>query len=1304
MDSSDDEVEDLPRFVSDYHFEDENREPISFASLPLQWDGEEAVDGEIREIFLSGFVDNGLRKIYKPVTAWKFNLSNAVPEILVLFKKTNWAMLQKPRKGFEKEIRSILVTIHCLYFAKKSPDTPEKFLWDQLAKTFSTYDVRPNQQDLVDHIPLIGEAVKKDEALGKSKFLLTFLEEKPQKRKELEKVIQTAVKPAFIVEDDDVMDDAEDESDEDDDLFATVCAFCDNGGDILCCDGRCMRSFHATTEAGDESECESLGFTTKQLKAIESFICPNCQYKQHQCFCCGKLGSSDKASGAEVFRCNSATCGLFYHPYCVATRLHEDNPTAIDEFTKKIAAGESFTCPIHKCHVCKGVEDKTDDGLQFAVCRRCPKSYHRKCLPREIVFEDTKDEGLVARAWEGLLPKRILIYCLDHQIDEDIGTPKRDHIRFPAIYENKKKQASELFCKAKLKKRYMNWEDSAQDLNSKTESKQIEKTSQALKKFDSIKKKEKNPYLPESFKRRKVSVKSRFGNMMSVSNKLEKLSEADESGPCLGDQLYELVCGGSTKTRRMSSPTSEKNVNTKRASSSFQLDEDSERSLLELIEESTSSITMDDILQKQKKKVPSTHSCCFKNALDKTFTQGKIEASVEAVQAALQKLEQGCSIEDAKAVCGPEILHQMTRWKNKLKVYLSPFLYGMRYTSFGRHFTKVEKLKEIVDKLHLYVQDGDMIVDFCCGANDFSCIMKRKLDETRKNCSYKNYDILQPKNDFNFEKKDWMTVQRHELPTGSRLIMGLNPPFGVKASLANQFIDKALEFKPKLLILIVPPETERLDKKLQPYDLVWEDCKKFSGKSFYLPGSVDAKDKQIEQWNTTPPVLSLWSHPDWTVKHSTIAQEHGHVSAGREESTLEENCSNVHSPGYLVEDNCNLGGDVTIPTDNCPMEIDNRGLNDSREFTTGGLKESSPCVTESVHEIDDHLKKQSKEKSAKRREDQDRHGKTAEKLSVSKESSPKNERGGHGFHGHMKNSSSQMSSKRGQGQDYCEHAVEKPCVHNDSSPSVNDREGHGIQCHKENQSKEKSLERRQSQDYWGKAVEWPSVREANRGMHHSVSPNATGARSSLEHHQSLSHEVPSHIRLEKEIYPNLSHSFSGYGRQFGGEYGGNVVNIPDGSVSHYQNPGTGTDFPWINGPIDDAGYRPYFRDNVRGSDISSQVQFNGNPGPEPFNWRGYAMTHDPEYGHDPAHGYSNFNPPSSYGYPSREATFGRMNTPAPTMQRYASQLDELNHARMSGRNGAVHDAQLPKFQMDSMGFAPASDGMFPRNGSSGWLE
>lgn len=68
------------------------------------------------------------------------------------------------------------------------------------------------------------------------------------------------------------------------------------------------------------------------------------------------------------------------------------------------------------------------------------------------------------------------------------------------------------------------------------------------------------------------------------------------------------------------------------------------------------------------------------------------------------------TIEEAKAVCEPEILHQIVRWKRKLQVYLGPFLHGMRYTSFGRHFTKVDKLKEVIERLQWYVQDGDTLL------------------------------------------------------------------------------------------------------------------------------------------------------------------------------------------------------------------------------------------------------------------------------------------------------------------------------------------------------------------------------------------------------------------------------------------------------------------------------------------------------------------------------------------------------------------------------------------------------------------
>ncbi|MED6121228.1 hypothetical protein PIB30_028056 [Stylosanthes scabra] len=57
-------------------------------------------------------------------------------------------------------------------------------------------------------------------------------------------------------------------------------------------------------------------------------------------------------------------------------------------------------------------------------------SYHRK---RAIAFEDIEDEVIITRGWNGLMPNRTHIYCLKHDIDEELGTPIRDHmkIKFP---------------------------------------------------------------------------------------------------------------------------------------------------------------------------------------------------------------------------------------------------------------------------------------------------------------------------------------------------------------------------------------------------------------------------------------------------------------------------------------------------------------------------------------------------------------------------------------------------------------------------------------------------------------------------------------------------------------------------------------------------------------------------------------------------------------------------------------------------------------------------------------------------------
>ncbi|KAM6553990.1 hypothetical protein CsatB_014752 [Cannabis sativa] len=1003
MASSDDEDEALPLSVANYHFVDDKDEPVSFSVLPIQWRENEEIGGDNLQVFLHGTADNGLQKLYKQVIAWKFDLSYVKPEISVLTKDNSWIVLQKPRKSFEKVIKSILITVNCLHFISRNPDTPGKSLWDHMSKVFSSFEVRPSKNDLVDQKSLIIEAMEKNDILAKSKFLLAYLDEKPRKRKAPDEERQATTTSSFIVDETEETEYAEeDDSNEDDELFDSVCTFCDNGGDILCCEGSCLRSFHATVESGEDSNCVSLGYTEDEVNLIQQYLCKNCEYKQHQCFVCGKLGSSDKYSGAEVFRCVSATCGRFYHPRCVAKLLNPFNGVSAEDQEKKIINGESFTCPIHKCCVCKEGENTKDPDLQFAVCRRCPKSYHKKCLPRKISFEDIEEEGIVTRAWTDLLPNRILIYCLKHEIDEDLGTPVRNHVKFPGVEEQKstfrkkstsigekrQKQTAELLTdRKKTKTRVPPLEKSHEGRTTHAESKQSKKSFSAVKVGG--KNTGKLPVGSSIYKKVKVNDASRE----------EMNSPMAEENNSLGDKLYTLYNkrSGSVKSRKRDTSDVDKaaivNPATKRSSSDLPpLDADREKRLLELMKDAESKINIEGI--KQKFKAPSTHVAYKNLASEKAaITLGKVEVSVEAIRAALRKLEEGSSIEDAKAVCSSEVLERMFKWKDRLGASLSPFLHGMRYTSFGRHFTKVEKLEEIVNKLHWYVQDDDMIVDFCCGANDFSVLMKKKLDETGKKCSYKNYDFIEPKNDFCFEKRDWMSVKPKELPTGSKLIMGLNPPFGVRACLANKFIDKALEFNPKLLILIVPQETERLDEKAQPYDLVWEDDHLLSGKSFYLPGSADVKDKQMEQWNVKPPLLYLWSHPDWSNRHRKITESH--VNLFKQEEAVVD----VHSLGnhddsgefheHAMADSGDYGniprhalgdpGDFRdildhemddhqnfMPTDD-PVETENLKDDVTGVVGTGGQKDYSPSISSDREDRENPAGKKAPNENTKRR-------------------------------------------------------------------------------------------------------------------------------------------------------------------------------------------------------------------------------------------------------------------------------------------------------------------------------------------------
>lgn len=1359
MASSDDEVEVEQQLVSNYYFEcegeDEKKEIISFSVLPVQWNENERTGGYKELIYLRGAADCGLQKIYKPVIAWKFDLTNVIPEILVLSKEKSWIKLQKPRKCYEEICRSILITVHCLSYAKRNLEATEKSIWDFLSRFFRLYEVRPSQNDLVDHMDLIKEALERDDVLAKSKFLVTFLEEKPTKRKLSDEVVQTKAMYGFIVDDmeEDMVDDREeDESNEEDELFDSVCSFCDNGGDLLCCEGRCMRSFHATVDAGEESHCVSLGLTEDEVEAMQNFFCKNCEYKQHQCFACGKLGSSDKETGTEVFPCVSATCGHFYHPHCVSKLLLRDDEVAVDQLQKRITAGESFTCPLHKCYICKQGENRADSDLQFAVCRRCPKAYHRKCLPRKIAFEDKLEEGIITRAWEGLLPNhRILIYCLKHEIDDEVGTPIRDHIIFPGVEKKKtiidrpsKKQSLALPSGKQKVASMKSSLTSKAPPQGKFSVKALKCVPSNTGQGETTKKCERLLVGSDSLRRAKatdVSRKSPKGNVKSVSVQVDRSSSGDSKKNSLGERLYSaFVTEGTEQTKFGKQDNSDgdstvtvKPLRKKLISELPSLDEDSKRRLSSLMKDAASTVSTEEILKRHK--IPSTHAYFSKSAVDKAITLGKVEGSVEAIRTALKKLEvDGNSIEDAKAVCEPEVLNQIFKWKNKLKVYLAPFLHGMRYTSFGRHFTKVDKLQAIVDKLHWYVNDGDMIVDFCCGANDFSCLMKKKLDETGKNCLYKNYDILQPKNDFNFEKRDWMTVEPKELAPGSRLIMGLNPPFGVKAGLANKFINKALQFNPKLLILIVPPETERLDRKKSPYELVWEDDQFLSGKSFYLPGSVDENDKQMDQWNMTAPPLYLWSHHDYAAHHKVLAEKHGHVSRPQSRTQMERNCYETHAVDHPKEED---QGDTSMLID-LPLQINvtKELRNEAREDDNAGSSDSATQGGgESSH---GHGNNQSAKTSRKRKRDRKIHG------SGISEYSPLDgqNHGGHlasGIHGMSKHSpanvvnvssllgvhSSKSIEMLSHGDDYqCDQMprrsttnvtseiLEGPSSKPIEIPALSGIGDNGYEHFGDGMSRHSAAAVTDGasslQGLSSKSIEMPSYTQFDDNVHQHFedkgvphcSPTKVIAKSSLEDHSSKSIDIPSQTGVGSD-YQHLEPTRSSSHMQVGTTYYGTQAGIPNDMGSYGM---SSLNYGLSHGANLDERFTGHVRNADSLGSMSTDRQLDMRPLARLYGQDFPAPT--PRYarmGSMPSNLYGNVGSIAEASY--------RMSTSA--MDRYAPQLHQLNNTRMNtfrsepfmpNRFG-YYDSRAPQpgffVDMDSgPGFHPP----FPHQGSGGWLD
>ena len=121
---------------------------------------------------------------------------------------------------------------------------------------------------------------------------------------------------------------------------------------LLVCEGPCARPFHypcaglATLPPGDES-----------------WFCTDCQQNRHQCAVCSEYGADDE----DVYKCDRATCGLYFHENCLsmyenvemavvekAVEVKELDQDGNEVTSTQVVCRPRFKCPAHTCWTCSG--------------------------------------------------------------------------------------------------------------------------------------------------------------------------------------------------------------------------------------------------------------------------------------------------------------------------------------------------------------------------------------------------------------------------------------------------------------------------------------------------------------------------------------------------------------------------------------------------------------------------------------------------------------------------------------------------------------------------------------------------------------------------------------------------------------------------------------------------------------------------------------------------------------------------------------------------------------------------------------
>ena len=117
-----------------------------------------------------------------------------------------------------------------------------------------------------------------------------------------------------------------------------------------------------------------------------------------------------------------------------------------------------------------------------------------------------------------------------------------------------------------------------------------------------------------------------------------------------------------------------------------------------------------------------------------------------------------------------------------------------RYSSYGRHFTKLHLLEQVAQLLSFYLHDGDTVVDFSCGANAFVPLVKQEGRKQGLSLKGKAYDIITSQNMEDVERTSWLDTRPGQQP------ISLSAPGNARSCLGRPVLCCVLAYGPVMMI------------------------------------------------------------------------------------------------------------------------------------------------------------------------------------------------------------------------------------------------------------------------------------------------------------------------------------------------------------------------------------------------------------------------------------------------------------------------------------------------------------------------